>query len=135
MAVAPGLNKITYVYIDVNTNFGVVPGILVADIDAINNQFYNILSCMIGECDYEPTLGALLDLYLFEQNTESTAATIQSLLYTAINKWLGSRIYVTPQNIAFTVNSADRYVSVAINYTYLLSNTSVQVTMNLPIAH
>ena len=90
---------------------------------------------MIGECDYEPTLGALLDLYLFEQNTESTAATIQSLLYTAINKWLGSRIYVTPQNIAFTINSADRYVSVAINYTYLLSNTSVQVTMNLPLAH
>lgn len=135
MAVAPGLNKITFTYIDVNTNYAAQSDILVANINAINNQIYNVLSCLMGEVDYEPELGALLDYYLFEQNSMSTDVQIQMLLYFALNTWLSGRIFVSPQNVTFAVDMAAQTLTVTIIYTYLLTDTGIRLVLVLPIVH
>jgi phage baseplate assembly protein W len=134
--VASPLTRSGVIYSDINTNFSGGRGslgILVTNIDAINNQIYNLLSTYSGEADYEPTLWGGLDRYLFEQNSDTTMHQIYITLYNVLVKWMSSRIYVTPNSFTATMDSKSQIVRLTVNYTYLLINANVKTQMNIPI--
>jgi phage baseplate assembly protein W len=128
MAVASKLKPISYTYIDVNSSYGQGAALLVADIDAVNGQIFNILRTLLGECDYEPLLGAKLDNYLFDPNTRVTAEEVSMLLHDAITRWLSSRIRLSPNGFAVRRDVDNRLLLVSLSYTYINLGVSVSAT-------
>lgn len=136
MAVSQKLQFASAVYVDINTNYGNqkgLSGILVTDIDAINNEMFNLLSTAMGDADYEPTLYGLLDVYLFEQNSQETLDQIYDLLQSVLMRWLSQRIYVTPNSFIATIDKPNRLVNLTVTYTYLRLNVSVRTIMNIKV--
>ena len=136
MAVSQKLQFASAVYVDINTNYGNqkgLSGILVTDIDAINNEMFNLLSTAMGDADYEPTLYGLLDVYLFEQNSQETLDQIYDLLQSVLMRWLSQRIYVTPNSFIAKIDNPNRLVNLTVTYTYLRLNVSVRTIMNIKV--
>lgn len=126
---------VNIVYLDVNTVFGQSEyGILVANINAINNQLLNLFSSMLGEVDYEPTFGASLDNYVFDPNDTQTWAELRTDFWNAINVWMASRIYVNPNSFIFKPDMPNRIVYVSLSYTYLQLGVTVTATLAVPVA-
>lgn len=118
------------VYLDVNTSFGASNNsVLLTNIDAINNQISNVFGTDIGEADYEPFLGTSLANRLFDPNAKPTHESIQTDLWYALNRWLGDRIDVSPNNILVTPKMDDRQVFVKVKYFYRQFGVTVETTM------
>lgn len=132
MAVATKLKAVSYVYIDVNSNYGTGDPLLLADIDAVNGQIYNLFCTLLGEADYEPLLGAELDYYLFDPNSATTATEISMMLYNALSMWLSSRIYVSPGGLTVTRDTVNHLVVVGLSYSYILLGVTVNATYAIP---
>ena len=125
--VRPGVS-----FCDVNTNYNGNNGILVTDIDAINNQIYNLLSTYQGEADYEPTLFGGIDEYIFNPNSIQTASQIYMILYQVLTNWMGSRIGVTTNSFIVNIDTENRLIKLVVRYVYLVNNMNVRTTMYIP---
>jgi phage baseplate assembly protein W len=126
----------TIIYLDVNSTFGESGlQILVTNLEAINNQLFNLFSTRIGSADYEPELGSLLDNFLFEQNTQSpTWDTMRMNLYNAVNRWMSDRISVNPNSFRIVPDLPNQVVYVTVSYVYLQLGIQVNATVALPVA-
>lgn len=126
---------VNIVYLDVNTAFGQSDfGILVSNINAINNQLLNLFSSLIGEVDYEPTFGTRLDNYVFDPNDSNTWGELKIDFWNAINVWMNSRIYVNPDSFIFKPDLPNRIVYVSLTYSYRQLGVTVTATLAVPIA-
>jgi hypothetical protein len=131
---AQNQQRVNIVYLDVNTTYGnTTRAILVANINAINNQLFNLFSSMIGEVDYEPTLGAGPDRSLFDPNDPQSVKKLQMHLYNPVNQWLSTRILVSPNSFIVTQDTLNQRVFITVKYQYLLTGVTVTTTMALPI--
>lgn len=82
------VNYAEVVWIDVNTNFGEdVDPELVADVEAINNSLFNLLTCPIGTRPFEREYGCELIQALFEPADSQTAQFLSLTLFQAIRTW------------------------------------------------
>jgi phage baseplate assembly protein W len=133
-SVAQGQGRIKIIYLDVNTAYGSNNmSILVANVNAINNQLFNLFMTMVGSADYEPTLGANLANYLFDPNAQNTWTALQLVLYNAVNQWMSSRIQVNTNSFIVQPDTINRIVYMTVSYSYLLLGISITTTMAIPI--
>lgn len=115
-------------YLDINTLVGVTSAQeLVADVLAINNSLYNLLSTPIGSRIFQPLYGCSLLELVHEPVDDLTAWRIRNELIDAIYKWekrirlivKATKIEVRPEN--------DPGYNVQLAYEILLSNFTAKV--------
>ena len=130
-AIAQPLTPSTFRYLDVNTNYSVGSmQLLVAEIQAINNQLFNLFQTFIGEADLEPEFGTTIPSRLFDL-LPGTKILLETDAYLAVNRWMGDRIIVNPGDIRAIENYEDRAYDVYIKYFYPVMNVSVDYGVRL----
>ena len=123
--VASPLTPSQFRYLDVNTNYGETSSkLLVAEIEAVNNQIFNLFNTFVGEADYEPEFGSTIPSRLFDL-LPGTKDLLENDLYNAVTRWLGQRIKINPGDIRAMQNYDRRAYDVYIRYVYPSMNVSV----------
>lgn len=133
--VAEPLVPVRFRYLDVNTNFGErSPKLLVAEIEAVNNQLFNLFQTFVGEADYEPEFGSTIPSRLFDM-LPGTAHLLETDIYVAINRWMGQRIQVNIGDIKARENYVKRAYEVTFRYVYPAMGVSVDYGARLYVSN
>jgi phage baseplate assembly protein W len=129
------ISQIAY-YVDANSNFLVNNGdLLLLNMDALKNQIDNIINTTpgdrFGDYDDEPEFGSDVGKLLFDPIDDITAWKIETALYRAIGRWLGSRIQLDYSNSSVQADIKNQCYIVVLSYKVLLTNinTFYKVTL------
>jgi phage baseplate assembly protein W len=120
------------IYIDINFHFdGVDDQFLIADLEAINGQFYNLFTTYRGEADGEPTFGCLLLDILYEPIDAITASDARMDIYQAVDEWMKSRVTIDLRDILVEPIIDDRGYKISVYYSLPNLNNSFSYTAEI----
>lgn len=119
-------------YQDINTNFLINRnGLDLKNIETINNQIYNIITTPIGTRPFEPTFGSRVPDMLFEPIDAKTAWLIETALFSAIEKWLYTKIRLIHKETIVSPDYYEQGFNARIVYQLLGTNQIGILALNL----
>ncbi len=105
--------------VDINAFLGIgSDAMLATDYDAIDGEIYNVLTTLVGSCEFEPEYGAAFLTRIFDPNDPFTWDQIKFDVYNAVNRWVkGVKVnfdetLVSPTERGFAIQVA-YYISIA----------------------
>lgn len=120
------------IYLDVNTNYGInTDAELVADIQALNNSLYNLLTCPIGTRVHKRDYGSNIPWFLQEPCDAITANKIKQSLLQSIRRW-EPRVQLDFRNTV--VNPLSDGTGFAVEFSYLVVNVNVTGTLKFTLS-
>lgn len=120
----PILRRQAYYLSDINFNYGADSnGLIVYDIQDINNKIFNVLLTSIGERTFEPEFGSILPELVWEPMDALTAWRLETGVFQALDRWIpeiqtvygATSVQPAPDKNGFDVTIAYRVLKYNIN--------------------
>ena len=120
------------VYKDLNRSVGEDSNSpLVTNLEVIHKELENLFTTVIGEVDFEPTLGSSLINRLFDPRDDQTVWALEHDLFLAVNFWMSQRIKVNQENIHVLYPDDERGFDLNLSYEIVGLGVSVESTIQL----
>jgi phage baseplate assembly protein W len=103
---------------DINAFFGIASvSIMAYDSDAAGGEIFNLMSTLVGDEVFEPTLGSDLPLRVFEQISATLQMDVRQDVYFAGRDWL-QHVQVDDTQTTVFADSGNRLIAIEVAYVF-----------------